>query len=77
MRRNRTSVLYQVADRLHQGRAVRVTSDGIGAAVSGSLADLDVASPRVDELAAAVRSGDWVVAHALEDLLAADVTIAA
>lgn len=77
MKRNRTSVLYQVTDRLHQGRAARVAPEQIAATVSGWLAELDVVSPRVDDLAAAVRSGNWVVAHALEDLLAVEVMVAA
>ena len=43
--------MYQVADRLHQGRAVRVTSDEIAATVSAWLAELEVDTSMVDELA--------------------------
>jgi hypothetical protein len=71
------STVYQVADRLHQERALRVTSDEIAATVSAWLAELEVESPMVDELADAVRTGNWTAAHALEDLLSVDVTVAA
>jgi len=71
------STVYQVADRLHQGRAVRVTSDEIAATVSAWLAELEAESPMVDELAVAVRTGNWTAARALEDLLSVDVTVAA
>jgi len=56
---------------------VRVSSDEIAATVSAWLAELDIDSPMVDELARAVRGGDWPAAHALEDLLSVDVAVAA
>ncbi len=71
------STIYQVADRLHRERAVRVTSEEIAATVSCWLAELDVDSPMVDDLARAVRTGNWPAARALEDLLSVDVTVAA
>ncbi|HZQ33790.1 MAG TPA: hypothetical protein VFB19_18910 [Mycobacterium sp.] len=75
--RSKTATTYQIADRLHTGRTARVSSDEIAATVSGWLAELDAASPLVDDLARAVRSADWPAAHALEDLLSVDVMIAA
>ncbi len=69
--------VYQIADRLHAGRMVRVSSDQIAATVSGWLAELGADSPLADDLARAVRVGDWPVAHALEDFLSVDVTVAA
>ena len=72
-----TATVYQVADRLHRGRAARVSSDEIAATVSAWLAELEVETPMVDELAQAVRTGNWTAAHALEDLLSVDVTVAA
>lgn len=77
-RTSRTSaVVYQITDRLHGSRAVRVRSDEIAATVSRWLAELGAASPMVDDLASAVREGNWPAAHALGDLLSVDVTVAA
>ena len=76
-RTSRKSSLYLIADRLHTGRTVRVSSDDIAATVSGWLAELGADSPLVDDLARAVRAGDWTTAHALEDRLSVDVTVAA
>jgi hypothetical protein len=73
----KTATVYQIADRLRRGRAVRVTSDEIAATVSAWLAELEVETPMVDELARAVRAGNWTAARALEDLLSVDVTVAA
>jgi hypothetical protein len=77
-RRNSSATsMYQVADRLHSGRAVRVSSEQIASTVSAWLAELGADSPMVDDLARAVRAGDWTTAHALEDLLSVDVMVAA
>jgi hypothetical protein len=76
-RTSRNSAMYQIADRLHSGRAVRVSSDEIASTVSAWLAELGADSPMVDDLASAVRAGNWPAAHALEDLLSVDVTVAA
>jgi hypothetical protein len=67
---------YQLTDRLH-ARIVRVSADGIVAAVSAWLAELDTSSPLVDELACTVRNGDWTTAHAIAEILSVDVTVAA
>ena len=74
---SRTATVYQIADRLHTGRTVRVSSEGIASTVCGWLAELGAQSPLVDDLVSAVRSGNWPAAHALEDLLSVDVTVAA
>ena len=71
------TVCYEVTDRLHRWRAVRVSSDDIATTVSGWLAELGADSPIVEDLALAVRSGNWPEAHALQDLLSVDVTVAA
>jgi hypothetical protein len=54
-----------------------VPSDEIAATVSGWLAELGVQSPMVDDLARAVRVGNWAAAHAFGDTLGVEVTIAA
>ena len=72
-----STVFYQVTDRLHTRRAVRVSSDELATTVSGWLAELGADSPMVEDLALAVRSGNWPEAHALQDLLSVDVTVAA
>lgn len=68
---------YQLTDRLHAGRIVRVSADGIVAAVSAWLAELDTSSPLVEDLAHTVRIGDWTAAHAIAEYLSIDVTVAA
>ncbi|WP_327389781.1 hypothetical protein [Mycolicibacterium stellerae] len=68
---------YRVIDRLHEGRAARVSVDGIAATVGAWLAELGVSSPMVEELAKAVRSGDWPAAHAIAEHLSIDVAVAA
>jgi hypothetical protein len=76
-RTSRKSSVYQIADRLHTGRTARVSSDEIAGTVSEWLAQLGADSPLADDLARAVRAGDWAAAHELEDLLSVDVTVAA
>jgi hypothetical protein len=71
------SRVYQVTDRLHDGRSVRVPADGIAAAVAAWLAELGVHSPMVDDLAQAVRAGDWPAAYAIGEKLSLDVTVSA
>lgn len=75
-RTSRSATVYQVSDRLHAGRAVWVSSDQIATTVSGWLAELGADSPMVDDLARAVRAGDWPAAHALQDILSVQVTAA-
>lgn len=67
---------YQLTDRLHQGRTARVTAEGIASTVSGWLAELGAGSPFVEDLARAVRNGDWVHAHSIAEALSVDVTVA-
>jgi hypothetical protein len=68
--------IYQLTDRLRDGRTVHVSADEIGATTSAWLAELGVASPLVDDFAEAVRASDWPKAHALSDYLAVDVIVA-
>jgi len=72
-----TPPIYQIADRLHEQRTVRVASDAIAPTVSAWLAELGVQSPLAEELAQAVRSGDWPAVYALGEHLSVDVTLAA
>ena len=77
-RRQRLGTMaYQLTDRLHDGRTARVGAEGIPRTVSAWLAELGARSPVVDDLALAVRSGDWVTAHAIAERLSVDVAIAA
>lgn len=68
--------LYRVTDRLHDGRAVQVPGHEIAPIVSAWLAELGAHSPLVDDLARAVRVGDWAAAYAVADQLSVDVTVA-
>ena len=54
---------FLVSDRLHAERSVTVAAQEIAATVAGWLAELGVHSPLVDQLASAVRKGDWVTAQ--------------
>jgi hypothetical protein len=72
----RTMTIYQLTDRLHHGRTVDVSADEIVTTVSGWLAELGAASPLVEDLARAVRVGDWLRAHSLGDYLSVEVTAA-
>ena len=71
-----TPAIYQVADRLHEQRTVRVACDAIATTVSAWLAELGVQSPMAEDLARAVRSGNWPAVFAISDHLSVDVTIA-
>ena len=64
-------------DRLHHGRTVRVSADGIVCTVSAWLAELGAHSPLVEDLARTVRDGNWTAAYAIADLLSVDVAVAA
>lgn len=72
-----STTAYQLTDRLHEGRTAYVSADEIVSAVSTWLAELSAHSPFVEDLARAVRNGDWVVAHSIADRLSVDVTVAA
>ena len=73
----RVETMYRVTDRLHGGRTVRVAGHDIAPIVSAWLAELDVHSPLVEELAKAACSGDWAAAYAVGAQLSVDVTVAA
>ena len=74
--RDSSATIYQLTDRLQQGHLARVPAHQITATVSAWLAELGVYSPLVDDLARAVRTGDWPAAHELGECLSVDVTIA-
>ena len=67
--------VYEVTDRLHEGRAVRVPGDRIVCTVSTWLGELGVESPLVHDLARAVCSGDWPAAYAIGEHLSVDVDV--
>jgi hypothetical protein len=71
------ATVYQLTDRLHHGRTVRVSADEIVSTVTAWLAELGAHSPLVDELARMLRQEDWVAAYALADCLSVDVSVAA
>jgi hypothetical protein len=72
---NRTVGVFELTDRLHRGRTVRVSADEIVATLSVWLAELDAASPLAGDLAQAVRAADWPKAHALSDYLSVEVAV--
>ena len=55
--------IYQLTDRLHDGRTVRVQADDIAATVASWLAELGARSPISRVAQPAVRDGDWPAAH--------------
>jgi hypothetical protein len=65
--------IYQVTDRLHEGRTVRVRCHEIGTTVSAWLAELGAQSQLVDQLARAVGADDWPTAYAIGDRLSVEV----
>ena len=69
--------VYQIVDRLHEQRTVRVAGDAIAPTVSAWLAELGVQSPMAEDLERAVRSGDWPAVHAIGEHLSVHVTVAA
>ena len=71
-----TPAMYQIADRLHEQRTVRVAVDAIAPTVSAWLAELGVQTPMVEDLARAVRSGDWPAIYTIGERLSVDVTVA-
>jgi len=70
------TTLYQVTDRLHEERTVRVPVSAIGPTVSAWLAELGANSPMVDDLARAVRNGDWPAAYVFGEHLSVQVAVA-
>ena len=75
--RESATTIYQLTDRLHDGHMARVPAHQITATVSAWLAELGAHSPLVDDLARAVRGGDWPAAYALADCLSIEVAVAA
>jgi hypothetical protein len=69
--------IFQLTDRLHDGRTVRVQADQIAATVASWLAELGACSPLVEELSQAVRDGDWSATHGIADYLSVEVQVAA
>jgi hypothetical protein len=76
LERRPTPTIYQLTDRLHDGHMARVPAHQITATVSAWLAEAGAHSPLVDDLARAVRAGDWPATYALGECLSVDVAIA-
>lgn len=70
------AAVYQLTDRLHR-RTALVSGEDIVTTLSAWLAELGATTPFVEDLASAVRAGDWPKAHALADYLSVDVTVIA
>jgi hypothetical protein len=68
--------LYQLCDRLHEGRSVRVSAPEIAGTVAGWLADLGVHSPWVEQLQSAVQAGDWGTVRSICEHLSVDISFA-
>ena len=66
--------IYQVTDRLHEGRTVHVPCHEIGTTVSAWLAELGAQSQLVEDLARAVDADDWPTAYAIGERLSIEVT---
>lgn len=71
------AAVYQLTDRLHNGRTAHVSGEDIVTTLSTWLAELGATTPMVEELATAVLAGDWPTAHALADYLSVEVTVIA
>ena len=71
-----TPRIYQIADRLHEGRTVKVASGDIVTTVSAWLAELGIQSPMVEDLAHAVCAADWPAVYVIGQRLSVDVTVA-
>lgn len=69
--------MYLVRDRLHEGRVANVAAAEIATTIASWLADLDVHSPLVDQLAHAARLGDWAAARAIAEHLSVDISCVA
>ena len=69
--------IYQLTDRLRDGRTVRVQADHIAPTVASWLAELGACSPLVELLSRAVRDGDWPATHGIADYLSVEVQVAA
>jgi len=71
------SPIYRVTQCLRDRRTVEVSAPEIATTVSAWLAEFGAASPLVEDLARAVRVGDWSAARAIGEYLSVDVTVAA
>lgn len=71
-----TTKVYQVTDRLHEGRSVHAPGHEIVETVRAWLAELGADSPLVEDLARAIRAGDWPAVYALGEYLSIDVSAA-
>ncbi|OBH53784.1 hypothetical protein [Mycobacterium sp. E2479] len=69
--------IFQLTDRLHDGRSLRVQADQIAPTVASWLAELGACSPLAEELGQAVRDGDWPATYGLADYLSVEVQVAA
>jgi hypothetical protein len=77
LRRSPNMTIYQVTDRLHEGRTVFVSGAAIASTVSAWLAELEVDSFLVADLADAICAGDWPTAHGIASYLSVEVAVAA
>lgn len=68
-RKHRSQKLYRITDSLHTERTALVPGSDIATTVSAWLAELGIHTPLVDDLASAVRSGDWASAYAIGEYL--------
>ena len=69
--------IYELTDRLHDGRTVLVQADQIAATVASWLAELGACSPLAELLGRAVRDGDWPATHGIANYLSVEVQVAA
>jgi hypothetical protein len=69
--------LYRVTDRLRRGPMAYVQGDRIAATVSAWLAELGAESTLVDDLAQAVRTGNWPAAHSIAEYLSVEIAFVA
>ena len=77
MHRRVTSPIYRLTQCLRDERSIEVPADEIAPTVSAWLTELGANSPLVEDLARAVRAGNWPAARALGEYLSIDVTVAA
>jgi hypothetical protein len=71
------SPIYRVTQCLRDGRTADVSGNEIETTVSAWLAELGADSPLVEDLAQAVRAGNWSAVHAIGECLSVDVAVAA
>lgn len=76
-RRDSTDHLVPGDGSLHERRTVCVPGNAIRPTVSAWLAELGADSPLVEDLAQAVRTGDWPAVYAVGEHLSVFVAVAA